>query len=418
MIRWCWTGEHGAVQERRQERRAADTESAAPAFASVALVLGSTAIVGAALVDMLQSSDAPAGPWKVYALCRRPLPLWCASGPAASPTSTSSPSAVVVNLQVDLADTTAVAAALAPLADITHIFYAAWSSPRHGSAADAVACDANRAMLRNVLSAVVPSCPALAHVCLQTGRDQFVDPFDPVMGTPSATRPYPEDLPRLEHPDLEDVLVTELPGLVASRRDRAAVTWSVHRPATVFGFSLRSGRNVVSSLCVYAAICRKEGAALRWPGSRVAWEGFSDACDAELVAEHALWAALELRCNNEAFNCTNGDVFKWKQLWPALAKHFAVEWSGYDGEDRRFKLEEAMAGKEAVWTEIVRENGLLETKLDDITTWWSVDGVINADQEQVDTMNKSKELGFFGFRHTVRSFDSWITKLKANRIVP
>jgi len=44
--------------------------------------------------------------------------------------------------------------------------------------------------------------------------------------------------------------------------------------------------------------------------------------------------------------------------------------------------------------------------------------VINADQEQVDTMNKSKELGFFGFRHTVRSFDTWITKLKASRIVP
>ncbi|XP_025792030.1 3-oxo-Delta(4,5)-steroid 5-beta-reductase-like [Panicum hallii] len=409
MIRWCWTGEHGAVQE----RRAADTEAAAPAFANVALVVGSTGTVGAALVDMLQSTDAPAGPWKVYALCRRPLPPWCTSGSAAS---TSSPNAVVVSLQVDLANAAAVAAALAPLADITHVFYAAWS-PQRGSP-DAVACETNRAMLRNVLSAVVPSCPALAHVCLQTGRDQFVDPFDPVMGTTSATRPYSEDLPRLEHPDLEDVLLIELPGFVASRRDRAPVTWSVHRPATVFGFSSRSGRNVVSSLCVYAAICRKEGAALRWPGSRVAWEGFSDASDAELVAEHALWAALELRCKNEAFNCTNGDVFKWKQLWPALAKHFAVEWSGYDGEDKRFKLEEAMAGKEAVWTEIVRENGLLETKLDDTTTWWSVDAVLNADQEQVDTMNKSKELGFFGFRHTVRSFDTWITKLKASGIVP
>lgn len=111
-------------------------------------------------------------------------------------------------------------------------------------------------------------------------------------------------------------------------------------------------------------------------------------------------------------------MYKWKQLWPKLANHFEVQWSGYDGEDKRFKLEEAMAGKEAVWAEIVQEKGLVETQLDDITAWASLDDVINADKEQLDTMNKCKEHGFLGFRNTVRSFKAWIGMLKARRIVP
>jgi hypothetical protein len=101
-----------------------------------------------------------------------------------------------------------------------------------------------------------------------------------------------------------------------------------------------------------------------------------------------------------------------------LADHFEMEWSGYDGEDKRFKLEEAMAGKEALWAEIVREKGLVETELNDITSWWFVDALINAGKEQIENMNKSKERGFLGFRNTVRSFNTWIGKLKADKIVP
>ncbi|CAL4940093.1 unnamed protein product [Urochloa decumbens] len=373
MMRWCWTGVYGAIER----RPAAAASAAATAPQSVALVVGSMGVVGAALLDILPGQDTPGGPWKVYALSRGPLPPW----------SSPPPSPAVTHLHLDLADAAAVAQALAPLTDITHVFYAAWS-PFPGAAEDE-AREANCAMLRNVLAAAVPACPALAHVCLHTGR--------------------------------ADVLLEELGSSMESSvpdGGGAVITWSVHRPvATVFGFSPRSESNVIASLCVYAAICCKEGAALRWSGSRVAWEGFSDASDAELVAEHALWAALEPSVKNQTFNCTNGDVYKWKNLWPMLASRFEMEWSGYEGEAGRFKLEDAMAGKEALWAEIVREKGLVETELNDITCWRFVDTIINADKEQLENMNKSKEHGFLGFRNTVRSFNSWIGKMKVNRIV-
>ncbi|WVZ57343.1 hypothetical protein U9M48_007737 [Paspalum notatum var. saurae] len=389
---WWWTGAIGAVKKRQDEQAAA----AEPVYQSVALVVGSTGIVGTSLLDILPLSDTPGGPWKVYAVSRRAPPPW----------SPPPPSPAVTHLHLDLADAAAVAEALAPLTDVTHVFYAAWSSAR----AD------NAAILRNVLSVVVPACPALAHVCLQTGREHYVGPFEALGKAPVPDPPFTEDMPRLDGPnvhyDMEDALFHEV-----ARRD-GAVSWSVHRPTTVFGYSPRSTKNVVGSLCVYAAVCRKEGAALRWPGSRAAWEGFSDASDADLVAEHQIWAAVDPFAKNEAFNCSNGDVFKWKQLWPVLADHFGVEWAGYEGEDGRFRLEEAMAGKEAVWAEIVRENELIATELDEITNWWFVDAIFGYEKEHLDTMNKSKEHGFLGFRNTANSFNTWIEKLKVFKIVP
>ncbi|XP_037416527.1 (S)-8-oxocitronellyl enol synthase ISY1-like [Triticum dicoccoides] len=387
MLKWWWVGAFGAFMKRRSGR----ARAAAPPPENVALVVGSTLldIVGAALLDILPLPDTPGGPWKVYALSRRPLPPWSAALPPA-----------VFHHHLDLADPAAVADALAPLTDISHVFYVTWDPrPTHGEGREA-----NGAMLRNVLSAIVPNCPGLLHVCLQTSRKHYVDLFEPLSGAPLALRPYSEDLPRLDCPDLEDVL---LDGLASSRR----VT-------SIFGFSPRSARNAIASLCVYAAICRKEGLVLRWPGSRVAWEGFSDASDAELVAEHALWAAMESNGKNEPFNCSNGDIFKWQQLWPILANQFGVEWTGYPGEDQRFMLEEAMAGKEGVWSEIVNENGLVETELNEITNWGCIDGMINMERENLDTMNKSMEYGFFGFWNKVRFFNTWIDKVKVDKIVP
>jgi len=218
--------------------------------------------------------------------------------------------------------------------------------------------------------------------------------------------------------DQEDILFHA----VADRRGVAAtVGWSVHRPNLIFGFSPRSEANVVCSLCVHAAICLKEGVKLRWPGSRAAWEGLNNGSDADLVAEQHIWAAVDPMAKNEAFNCSNGDVYRWKQLWPVLAGRFGLEWAGYEGEESRFQVADAMAGKESVWAAIVTENELVETELGEVASWWVIDAV--ADQfglglEILDSMNKGKEHGFLGFRNTIKSFNTWIDRLKAHKIVP
>jgi len=80
--------------------------------------------------------------------------------------------------------------------------------------------------------------------------------------------------------------------------------------------------NVLPAIGVYAAIRREKGEPFSFPGGpSFVWE----AADADLVADVMVWAAQSPQAANEAFNITNGDVFEWRNLWPALAETLGVE---------------------------------------------------------------------------------------------
>lgn len=375
-------------------------------YQSVALIVGVTGIVGHSLAEILPLPDTPGGPWKVYGVSRRPPRT--SLHPAAS-------AAGVVHVQCDVADAADAAAKLAPLTDVTHIFYACWAA----RPTEAQNIEVNGPMLRNVLRAVVPNAVGLKHVCLQTGRKHYLGPFEQLGRVPGHEPPFHEAMPRLPYPNFyyaqEDILMEELGK--AKEGEGRDITWSVHRPGIIFGFSPSSGMNLVVSLCVYAAICKKLARPMKFPGTRVSWEGFSDVSDADLIAEHEIWAAVDPNARDEAFNCCNGDVFKWKQLWRLLGEQFGVE-AVVECDGEGFSVAEAMAGMEGVWEEIVREEGLVATRLEEVAQWWFVDAMLGYKELHLDSMNKSKEHGFLGFRNTHKSFLSWIDKLKACKIVP
>ncbi|CAN8307732.1 unnamed protein product [Cochlearia groenlandica] len=175
--------------------------------------------------------------------------------------------------------------------------------------------------------------------------------------------------------------------------------------------------NIVGTLCVYAAICKREGAKLVFPGSKEAWEGFTAASDADLVAEQLIWAAVDPYAKNEAFICNKGDIFSLKRLWKILAEQFGIEEYGFEERKKNVGLVEMMRGKESVWEEIVEEYQVQEKKLEEVGVWWFVDVVLSV-EGMVDSMNKSKEHGFLGFRNSDNSFMSWIDKYKSLKIVP
>ena len=91
---------------------------------------------------------------------------------------------------------------------------------------------------------------------------------------------------------------------------------------------------------------------------------------------------------------------------------------GYEGEEQRFKLVDAMKEKEGLWEEIVAEHELAPTRLEEVGNLWFVDAVFGVEEVRLDGRNKSKERGFLGFRNTVSSFISWIDKMRAHKIVP
>ncbi|XP_062021571.1 (S)-8-oxocitronellyl enol synthase ISY1-like [Rosa rugosa] len=385
---WWWAGAIGAAKKKF------DPDDAPAKYQSVALVLGVTGLVGNSLAEILPLPDTPGGPWKVYGVARRPRPQWNADHP-------------IQYIQCDLLDSKQTEAELSQLTDVTHIFYVTWAS----KPTEAENCEANGKMLSNVLNAVIPNAPNLQHICMQTGRKHYLGSFDMLGKVQPHEPPYHEDLPRLNAPNfyyvMEDILFEEV-------KKKEGLTWSVHRPGTICGFSPYSLMNMIGSLCVYAAICKHEGQPLRFPGSKGTWEGFWDVSDADMIAEHQIWAAVEPYAKNETFNCSNGDVFKWKHLWGILAEQFELVPAGLQEE---LSFEEMMKDKGPVWDEIVREHGLVPTKLEEVGNWWFLDIMFQVDST-VDSMNKSKEHGFVGFRNSKTSFVSWIDKMKSFRIVP
>lgn len=89
-----------------------------------------------------------------------------------------------------------------------------------------------------------------------------------------------------------------------------------------------------------------------------------------------------------------------------------------EGRESGFRPVEMVKLKGGVWEEIVREKGLVKTRLEEVGSWWFLDAILNGKESMLTSMNKSKEHGFLGFRNSTTSFSHWIDKMKEHKIVP
>jgi nucleoside-diphosphate-sugar epimerase len=265
-------------------------------------------------------------------------------------------------------------------------------------------------MLQNLLDATSVE-KSVRHVALVTGLKHYLGPFEAYAKVQPDT-PFSEDQPRLPYQNFyyvqEDVL------FAAAERD--GFTWSVHRPHTMIGWALGNAMNMGVTLAVYGAICRETGRGFQYPGSREQWEAVTDVTDAGLLAEHLVWAATTPAAANEALNIVNGDVFRWRRLWPRLAAVLGVEPIPFEGEP--VPLEQQMEDAGEIWPEIVRRHGLRDLKVDHLASWWHTDADLGRTVETFTDMGRSRRLGFAGVRDTESSFTDLFARLRAERIVP
>src|SRR5260370_10552611 len=73
------------------------------------------------------------------------------------------------------------------------------------------------------------------------------------------------------------------------------------------------------------------------------------------------WAATSAAGRNQAFNIVNGDIFRWRWLWPKLAADFGLEAAPYPGQAS--PLEPQLAGAGPGWAEIATKYGPAEPDL-------------------------------------------------------
>jgi len=349
-----------------------------------ALVVGATGISGGNVAQRLLADG-----WEVLGLCRHPEGIDERIEPIAA----------------DLLDPEATAAAVHGTAP-THVFFTTWTR----RPTEAENCDVNGRMLQNLLDAVSAES-TVRHVALVTGLKHYLGPFEAYAKVQPDT-PFSEEQARLP---FENFYYVQEDILFASA-DRDGFTWSVHRPHTLIGWALGNAMNMGVTLAVYAAICRETGRPFRYPGSQQQWEAVTDVTDARLLADHLVWAATTPAAENQALNIVNGDVFRWRRLWPRLAAALGVEPALFDGEPA--PLEQQMADAAEVWPEIVRRHGLRDLPVDTLASWWHTDADLGRTIETFTDMGRSRRLGFTGVQDTETSFTDLFAQLRAAKIVP
>src|SRR3954467_11741511 len=349
-----------------------------------ALAVGATGIVGQNLGARLAAEG-----WEVHGLSRSGR-----TTPGVTP------------VQGDLSDPGSLRAALDGVAPKL-VAITAWT--RMPTEAENIAV--NAAAVRNVLTALEPAA-SVEHVALMTGLKHYLGPFEAYAQGVMADTPFHEDEPRLDSPNFYYAQEDEL----FAAAERSGFGWSVHRAHTVFGFALGNAMNMVLTISAYATICKELGRPFVFPGSATQWNSVTDVTDADLLADQIIWCATNPAGQNEPFNIANGDVFRWRWLWPQIASYFGLGWEGFEGRPRT--LVESMAGMEGVWKDIAARHGLVEPDIARVASWWHTDGDLGREIEVLTDMNKSRKAGFAAARDTRDAFFSYIERYRAARILP
>jgi nucleoside-diphosphate-sugar epimerase len=153
-----------------------------------------------------------------------------------------------------------------------------------------------------------------------------------------------------------------------------------------------------------------------FPGSQVQWDSLTDMTDARQLAKQQLWAATTPAAANQAFNVTNGDVFRWKWMWTRIADYFGLHPAAFP--PRPSPLEEQMRDDQTVWSDIVRDHGLKEADIHRLISPWHTDADLGRPIEVVTDMSKSRALGFKAFQASDQAFFDVFDELRAQRLIP
>jgi nucleoside-diphosphate-sugar epimerase len=295
------------------------------------------------------------------------------------------------------------------LPEITHVYYQTWTP--HSDPQKQV--ELNLLMFKNALSLVTEKSRNLQFVFLQTGTKYYNIHKGPKAGV--YITPFKEDHPREKAPNfhyaLEDYL-KEVAEQAASQGKNW--TWSVARPPVLIGFSLGTAMNLANTLAAYASLLKHLGKPLIFPYSESKYNAIRELCDSALLAEFICFLSTHEHCSGQAFNVTNGDWFRWKDVWPKVADYFGMKAE----VDPNFDLEKFLRDNQAAWEDLVQKHGLRKNSLKDLITIDFFRVMLDRDWDEGTNLNKTHKYGFYNCRETDKSLLDFFDVLKWHQVIP
>jgi nucleoside-diphosphate-sugar epimerase len=345
-----------------------------------AVVVGALGVIGRYIVDhLLHLRD-----WRVVGLSRRKPDF--ANG--------------ADYISVDLLDRGAAESRLSQLTDVTHVFYCAFQARPKWAEHNAP----NVAMLVNAVEPIAKASPRLAHVHLVEGNKIYGSHLGPFK-TPAKESDPPHMLPNF-YWDQEQ-------WLRGFQRGKSW-TWSALRPHTVCGFAVGNPMNITTVIAVYAAISKELGLPLRFPGKSGAYRAIYQVTDSALLAKAMTFCATAPTARNEVFNITNGDFFRWENIWPRIAKVFDMTWAA----PQTINLTEFMADKVGLWDAMRSKYGLLPYSYQDLAAWPFGDYVFGTDWDVMTDTLKIRRAGFHECEDSEAMLVRMLSDFRERGIVP
>src|SRR5712672_2196907 len=347
------------------------------------LLVGPYGVLGTGVVDAVAENSR----WGIITAARRPAPTYRAQ--AAPP-----------HVNVDLMDREGTTKAFSSLGKVTDLVFAAYVEKP--TMAETV--EPNARMLQNTLDAFAARNVPLRRAVLAGGAKVYGFHLG------SFNAPAKESQPRLIAP----VHYHQQEDILKAWSEKTGTVWTVLRPHVVLGPSLNSPMNLVTGVATYAAISRELGLPLRFPGRKEGWSSLQEATDAELFGRATLWALGSDKAKDEIFNVSNGDVYRWRQMWGELAAFYQIPLA----EPLAISTASEMAEKGPLWDSMVARYGLFPTPYEQIANWPFVDYMLNFPEETILSTIKIRQAGFADCIDTHESLRRQLTRLREMRIIP
>lgn len=345
-----------------------------------ALVVGATGVVGGNLLRQLVSNSE----WDVIAMSRRKPDI----------------QGNYRHISVDLLDAEDAKTKAQELGVVTHIFF----SPYIEKPTLEAMVGPNLAMLHNLMDAVEPVAMGLQHVNITHGTKWYGSHLGPFK-TP-AKESDPAHMPPNFYFDQQAFIV--------ERQKGKNWTWSTARPHAICGFSVGSPMNLVLVLAVYATISKALGLPLRHPGPEANSRVLYNVTDSSLLARACIWMATDPAAANEPFNITNGDMFRWQDMWPAIAKYFDMEMA----QAQKIDLIQMMGDKGPLWERLAKEHNLQPIPYEQLVGWKYGNSVFAHEFDMISSTTKARKYGFSETQDSQEMFLRHFDELRAQKIIP
>jgi hypothetical protein len=127
-----------------------------------------------------------------------------------------------------------------------------------------------------------------------------------------------------------------------------------------------------------------------------------------------VWMATTPQCADEAFNITNGEFFRYENLWPVFADQFDMAPGGVETEG----LTVFMAGREPVGDEIIAKHSLEPNPFARLANWAFANYAFSNDWDVMSDTTKCRKYGFLEFVDSEEMFLDHFAFLRQSRIVP